>query len=117
MNSTQNFYGSFQPTDRWVPDLVHSLQNNELECMTKIREKVLYDTENCLTFGIGKPRLSMKIDEATQTNETDDDLQLGIHFMYWNTYLFYIPTVLSNICLIILLQTTFIYSKSGTVIQ
>lgn len=48
--------------------------------MTKIREKVLYDTENRLIFGIGKPRLSIKIDEGTQTNETDDDLQLGIHF-------------------------------------
>lgn len=81
MNSTQNFYGSFQPTHRWVPDLVHSLRNNELECMKKIREKVLYDTESRLIFGIGKPRLSIKIDEGTQTNETDDDLQSGIHFM------------------------------------
>lgn len=79
---TQNFYGSFQPTNRWVPDLVHALHNNELECMTTIRESVLYDTENRLIFGIGKPRLFIKIDERTQTDETDDDLHLGICFQY-----------------------------------
>ncbi|VVC38894.1 Hypothetical protein CINCED_3A021494 [Cinara cedri] len=61
-----------RPTDRWVPDIVHSLNENQLEYMTELREKLVYTNANRLVFGIGKPRLSIKIDAATQTNEQDD---------------------------------------------
>lgn len=68
MISIQHFYGSFEPTEQWVPDLVHSLNYQQLESMVTVREEVEHDTGNPLIFGIGKPKLRIKVDNATQTN-------------------------------------------------
>ncbi|XP_025408006.1 sodium-dependent noradrenaline transporter-like [Sipha flava] len=62
----KDFYGSFEPTERWVPDLFHSL--NQLESMAVVRKEVEYNTGNHLTFGVGRPKLCIKVDNATQTN-------------------------------------------------
>ncbi|KAE9543974.1 hypothetical protein AGLY_001663 [Aphis glycines] len=68
----KNFFGSFEPTDRWVPDLNDLLINNELNSMQFEEEKMIYDDSNQLIFGIGKPKICIKIDKATQTNETNN---------------------------------------------
>ncbi|XP_050062845.1 sodium-dependent proline transporter-like isoform X3 [Aphis gossypii] len=68
----KNFFGSFEPTDRWVPDLNDLLINNELNSMQFEEEKMIYDDSNQLIFGIGKPKICTKIDKATQTNETNN---------------------------------------------
>jgi hypothetical protein len=72
----QNFFGSFEPTDRWVPDLNDSLIDNKLNAMTFEEEDMIHDNSNALVFGIGKPKMCIKIDKATQTDETNN-LQLG----------------------------------------
>lgn len=48
--------------------------------MTDVRKELTYDNANNLTFGIGKPRLSIKIDQATQTNE-ENYTYLGEDFL------------------------------------
>ncbi|KAL5237910.1 hypothetical protein ACI65C_005320 [Semiaphis heraclei] len=70
---TINFYGSFEPTDRWVPDLSDLLINDELNPITFEGEKMTYDSLNHLEFGIGKPKICVKLDSATQTDETNND--------------------------------------------
>ncbi|XP_026815927.1 sodium-dependent proline transporter-like [Rhopalosiphum maidis] len=69
---TINFFGSFEPTDRWVPDLNDSLIDNKLNEMTFEEEDMIHDNSNQLVFGIGKPKMCMKIDKATQTDETNN---------------------------------------------
>lgn len=50
--------------------------------MTDLREKLTYDSTNNLTFGIGKPRLLMKVDQATQMEiEKENDTPLGTDFI------------------------------------
>lgn len=39
-------------------------------------EKMIYDDSHQLIFGIGKPKICIKIDKATQTDETNNQ-QLG----------------------------------------
>jgi len=66
-------YGSFEPTDRWVPDLSDLLIENKLNAITFEGEKITHDTLNYLVFGIGKPKIYVKIDNATQTDETNNE--------------------------------------------
>ncbi|KAF0761726.1 sodium-dependent proline transporter-like, partial [Aphis craccivora] len=68
----KNFFGSFEPTDRWVPDLNDLLINNELNALQFEEEKMIYDDSHQLIFGIGKPKICIKIDKATQTDETNN---------------------------------------------
>eukprot|EP00102_Acyrthosiphon_pisum_P009668 XP_003248189.1 PREDICTED: sodium-dependent nutrient amino acid transporter 1-like [Acyrthosiphon pisum] len=69
----KNLLGSFEPTDRWVPDLSDLLIHNELNAITFGGEKITHDTSNHLVFGIGKPKIYLKIDNATQTDETNNE--------------------------------------------
>lgn len=67
--ASQKVKEAFAPTDHWVPDIAHSLKSNKLECMMKVREKIVHNNNNSRSiFGVSKPRLNIKLDEATQTD-------------------------------------------------
>jgi len=55
---------------------MHSLDYAAIKDMTSVREEVVHDSEKRLIFGFGKPRLSLKTDKATQTNENKYKTQL-----------------------------------------
>lgn len=54
-----------------MPDIVGSFDDNRLRNINEPREKLIYANLNRLVFGIGKPKLSMKIDATSQTDEPD----------------------------------------------
>jgi len=49
------------------------LIHNELNTISFGGEKITHDTLNHLVFGIGKPKIYVKIDNATQTDETNNE--------------------------------------------
>lgn len=91
-NKIQNFFGSFRPTDPWVPDIVGSFNDHQFRSINEPRENLIYANLNRLVFGIGKPKLSMKIDATAQTDEPDshvgtDDFAVnsaGVFFFFFH---------------------------------
>jgi len=49
------------------------LIHNELNAITFRGEKIAHDTLNHLVFGVGKPKIYVKIDNATQTDESNNE--------------------------------------------
>lgn len=47
--------------------------HDKLNEITFEGEKVTHDSLNHLAFGIGKPKIYVKIDNATQTDETNNE--------------------------------------------
>lgn len=80
--SMQDFFGSFRTTEQWVPDLLNPLKNNQLKNMMDIRENVIYDEKHHLAFNIGKPRLIIKQDQFTQTDEALNT-ELGTDILFY----------------------------------
>ncbi|XP_050435485.1 uncharacterized protein LOC126842518 [Adelges cooleyi] len=75
---------AFEPSSRWVPDLTYSLETNMLDSMTGKREDVMLANYDNLIFGIGKPILTMRLDQSVQTG-SNSDTELKT---YYNTLLF-----------------------------
>ncbi|XP_050527917.1 uncharacterized protein LOC126898013 [Daktulosphaira vitifoliae] len=72
---TFNIRGAFEPTENWVPDLMYSLQNKSLRNMMNTRNHDKVKEDDPIIFEFGKPKMSMRFDIATQTNDSgiDDD--------------------------------------------
>lgn len=64
-----------------MPDLSRMMDNNyaELKNMTRTRERIV--PSKALVFGIGKPKLFIKIDKATQTRKISRKSHSGTNIL------------------------------------